>query len=210
MGLSLRPRGAWRSSGLSAWESVQSGSSIWPDLRNGLSVSDRESPRFTRVNGPLMARRLDHVDGRPSAFQAGHIPSWRRSCECCALSPVAAVSRRSAAVAVIVAVSAGCQRSRSGTIYAAAAATGAWRCARQLRSSASSMALRSYWLRPRESSQSTRSPVMPFSACTACRAHPRADSPSRSITVTRAYLPHGPSSAIVSKQRNRLASMILF
>ena len=34
---------------LSAWESVQSGASIWPDLRNGLPVSDRESPRFTRV-----------------------------------------------------------------------------------------------------------------------------------------------------------------
>ena len=78
---------------LSAWESVHSGPSIWPDLRNGLSVSDRESPRFTRVNGPLMARRLDHVEGRPSVFQAGHIPSWRRSCECCARSPVAGVSR---------------------------------------------------------------------------------------------------------------------
>ena len=52
---------------LSAWESVQSGPSMWPDLRNGLSVSDRESPRFTPVNGPLMARRLDYVEGRPSA-----------------------------------------------------------------------------------------------------------------------------------------------
>jgi hypothetical protein len=60
---------------LSAWESVQSGPSIWPDLRSGLSVSDRESPRFTQVNGPLMARRLDHVEGRPPAFQAGHMPS---------------------------------------------------------------------------------------------------------------------------------------
>ncbi len=29
---------------------------------------------------------------RPSAFQAGHIPSWRRSCERYALSPVAADS----------------------------------------------------------------------------------------------------------------------
>jgi hypothetical protein len=52
---------------LSAWESVQSGPSTGPDLRNRLSVNDRESPRFTRVNGPLMARRLDHVEGRPSA-----------------------------------------------------------------------------------------------------------------------------------------------
>ena len=30
---------------------------------------------------------------RPSAFQAGHIPSWRGSCERYALSPVVAVSR---------------------------------------------------------------------------------------------------------------------
>ena len=77
----------------SAWESVQSGPSIWPDLRSGLSVSDRESPRFTRVDGPLMARWLDHAAGRPSAFQAGHIPSCSGSCECCALSPVAAACR---------------------------------------------------------------------------------------------------------------------
>jgi len=56
-------------------------------------VSDRESPRFTRVNGPLMARLLDHVEGRPSAFQAGHIPSWRGSCERYALSLVAAACR---------------------------------------------------------------------------------------------------------------------
>jgi hypothetical protein len=32
--------------------------------------------------------------GRPSAFQAGHIPSWRESCERHALSPVAAAGRR--------------------------------------------------------------------------------------------------------------------
>lgn len=37
--------------------------SRWPCLRGGLSVGDRESPGFTRVNGPLMARRLDHVEG---------------------------------------------------------------------------------------------------------------------------------------------------
>jgi len=30
---------------------------------------------------------------RPSAFQAGHLPSWRGSCECYALSSVAAASR---------------------------------------------------------------------------------------------------------------------
>jgi hypothetical protein len=77
--------------GLSAWESVQSGPYIWPDLRSGLSVSARESPRFTRVNGPLMALRLDHAEGRPSAFQAGHIPSCYGSCERCRWSlPLAA------------------------------------------------------------------------------------------------------------------------
>jgi len=26
-------------------------------------VSDRESPGFTEVNGPLMARRLEHAEG---------------------------------------------------------------------------------------------------------------------------------------------------
>jgi hypothetical protein len=49
---------------------------------------------FTGVNGTLMARRArpgpDRWSFRPSAFQAGHIPSWRRSCQCHALSPVAA------------------------------------------------------------------------------------------------------------------------
>ena len=45
----VKPR---NESTLSAWESVQSGPSIWPDLRSGLSVSDREVPCFTRVNGP--------------------------------------------------------------------------------------------------------------------------------------------------------------
>jgi hypothetical protein len=55
-------------------------------------VRDRESPRFTRFNGPLMARRLDHVEGRPSA-NAGHIPSWRGSHERYALSPVADACR---------------------------------------------------------------------------------------------------------------------
>jgi hypothetical protein len=30
---------------------------------------------------------------RPSAFQAGHIPSWHRSCESYALSPVAGACR---------------------------------------------------------------------------------------------------------------------
>ncbi len=52
-------------------------------------MSDRESPCFTLVNGPLMARRLDHVEGRPSAFQAGHIPQFARIVRELALSLVA-------------------------------------------------------------------------------------------------------------------------
>ena len=35
----------------------------------------------------------DRADPRPSAFQPGHIPSCYRSCECSALSPVAAACR---------------------------------------------------------------------------------------------------------------------
>ena len=42
---------------LSAWEAVPSGPVTWPDLRRGLSASDRERPFVTGVNGPLMARR---------------------------------------------------------------------------------------------------------------------------------------------------------
>ena len=40
-----------------------------------------------------MARRLDRVEGRPSAFQAGNIPSCCGSCKCSALSAVAAARR---------------------------------------------------------------------------------------------------------------------
>ena len=42
---------------LSAWEAVPSGPVMWPDVRRGLSVSDRERPLVTGVNGPLMARQ---------------------------------------------------------------------------------------------------------------------------------------------------------
>ena len=42
---------------LSAWEAVPSGPVTWPDLRSGVSASDRERPLVTGVNGPLMARR---------------------------------------------------------------------------------------------------------------------------------------------------------
>jgi hypothetical protein len=49
-----------------------------------------------RGHGSVMRRPGSQWDGaveRPSAFQAGHIPSWRGSCECYALSPVAAACR---------------------------------------------------------------------------------------------------------------------
>jgi len=40
-----------------------------------------------------MARRswpaLGQVAIRPSVFQAGHIPSWRGSCKCPGMSPIA-------------------------------------------------------------------------------------------------------------------------
>jgi hypothetical protein len=45
------------------------------DLRSGLSVSDRERPRFTLVNGPLMARRRDHVDGPTFRFRCSGCPA---------------------------------------------------------------------------------------------------------------------------------------
>ena len=53
---------------LSAWESVQSGPSVWPDLRSGLSVSDRESPRYTLVNGPLTRISTQRI-ARPLAVR---------------------------------------------------------------------------------------------------------------------------------------------
>jgi hypothetical protein len=42
---------------LSAWEAVPSGPVTWPDLRGGVSASDRERPLVTGVNGTLMSRR---------------------------------------------------------------------------------------------------------------------------------------------------------
>jgi hypothetical protein len=51
----------------------------------------------SRGHAPVVRRPGSRWGGaveRPSAFQAGHIPSWRGSCECCALSPVAVGSRR--------------------------------------------------------------------------------------------------------------------
>jgi hypothetical protein len=44
---------------LSAWEAVPSGPVTWPDLRGGVSASDRKRPLVTGVNGPLMARQTE-------------------------------------------------------------------------------------------------------------------------------------------------------
>jgi hypothetical protein len=43
---------------LSAWESVRLRPSTWPDLRVGVSASDRERPLVAGANGTLMARRI--------------------------------------------------------------------------------------------------------------------------------------------------------
>src|ERR1700722_5062187 len=60
---------------LSAWESVPSGPVTWPDLRDGLSTSDRERPLITGVNGPLMARpsspKADASEPRARSNAAG-------------------------------------------------------------------------------------------------------------------------------------------
>ena len=49
-GLSLQPA-------LSAWESVRLRPSTWPDLRVGVSASDREDPLVAGANCTLIARR---------------------------------------------------------------------------------------------------------------------------------------------------------
>jgi hypothetical protein len=41
----------------SGTQRARSGPVTWPDLRDGVSVSDRERPFVTALNGPLMARR---------------------------------------------------------------------------------------------------------------------------------------------------------
>ena len=71
---------------LSAWEAVPSGPVTWPDLRVGVSESDRERPPVTGVNGPLMARR---VVVRPALMAA----SWSSPS-----SSIAAIPRAEAAV----------------------------------------------------------------------------------------------------------------
>jgi hypothetical protein len=68
----------------------------------GAAAAPRPTPAPTSTvpSGPVMSSRAFwHGSGtserpcRPSAFQAGHIPSWRGSCGSYALSPVAAISR---------------------------------------------------------------------------------------------------------------------
>jgi hypothetical protein len=57
-------------------------------------------PACTRSLAPQMAKIIPRIFGimavrgrRPSAFQAGHIPSWLESCECYALLAVTAACR---------------------------------------------------------------------------------------------------------------------
>jgi len=45
---------------LSAWESVRLRRSTWPDLRVGVSASDRERPLVAGVNCTLIARRIKY------------------------------------------------------------------------------------------------------------------------------------------------------
>jgi hypothetical protein len=77
--------------------------------RSGQVVQDRPSPVVGWADIPELSTcvgccsaawlqswlqsRRNGADPRPSAFQAGHIPSWRGSRECYALSPIAAGSR---------------------------------------------------------------------------------------------------------------------
>ena len=71
---------------LSAWESVPSGPVTCPDLRGGVSASDRERPLITGVNGPLMAR-LSSSDLRSRGLGLAS-PS--------AVNPTASAARREA------------------------------------------------------------------------------------------------------------------
>ena len=77
--------------------------------RSGQVVQDRPSPVVGWAHIPELSTcvgrcpaawqqrwqqsRRNGADPRPSAFQAGHMPSWRGSCERYALSPVAAACR---------------------------------------------------------------------------------------------------------------------
>jgi hypothetical protein len=61
----------------------------WPS-----GIPEGRSPRWLPARLPVAEDLADRIACcGPSAFQAGHIPSWRRSCESHALSPVAAGRR---------------------------------------------------------------------------------------------------------------------
>ena len=62
-------------------------SARWADIPQ-LSIRDRRCPAAWQQY--WQQSRHPCADPRPSAFQAGHIPSWHGSCERYALSPVAA------------------------------------------------------------------------------------------------------------------------
>ena len=59
----------------------------------GLPGSTQLLPTRPATIIPRIFRIMVGAPCRPSAFQAGHIPSWRGSCERYALSPIAAASR---------------------------------------------------------------------------------------------------------------------
>ena len=62
----------------------------WADIPE-LSARDRRCPAAWQQYW-LQSLRFRYWS-RPSVFQAGHIPSWLESCECYALSAVAAACR---------------------------------------------------------------------------------------------------------------------
>jgi hypothetical protein len=48
----------------------------WPDLRVGVSASDRERPLVAGVNGPLMARRAVALPALDGLFLAAFLDPW--------------------------------------------------------------------------------------------------------------------------------------
>src|SRR6266536_4851512 len=66
---------------LSAWEAVPSRPVTWPDLRGGVSVSDRERPPVTGVNSPLWGIQLTGaatISGGGQDLQPLHVVSRSR------------------------------------------------------------------------------------------------------------------------------------
>lgn len=54
--VNMQEKGHGTEPALSVWEAVPSGPVMCPDLRDGVSASDRKRPHVTGVNGPLMVR----------------------------------------------------------------------------------------------------------------------------------------------------------